>query len=109
MSKATLKPRASEKTYALSEQANTYVFEIDKDINKHSVARAVAEQFGVSVTGVRVASTPAKPKRSYRKRGKYIKARTSAVRKAYVTLKEGDKLPLFSSVEDDKPKTKETK
>jgi large subunit ribosomal protein L23 len=40
----TLRPRLSEKTYGLSAN-RVYVVEIPKDVNKHSVARAVEAQF----------------------------------------------------------------
>lgn len=96
-----LKPRVSEKSYAVSEQTNTYTFDVSADVNKHSVASAVAAQFGVSVINVRIASIPGKAKRAYRGRGKYTNAKRSDIRKAYVTLKEGDKLPIFAAVEEE--------
>jgi large subunit ribosomal protein L23 len=104
-----LKPRVSEKGYALSEQTNTYVFVIPKDANKFEVSQAVASQYEVSVTGVRLTSVPGKTVRSYRNRGRRsINGKRSDVRKAYVTLKEGDKLPIFDAVESDE-QPKETK
>ena len=104
-----LKPRLSEKAYGLSEQLNTYVFDIPVDANKHSVALAVIAQYEVGVTSVRIASIPGKAKRSYRKRGRNVSAQRSDIRKAYVTLKEGDKLPLFAGMEEEPKAEKETK
>lgn len=96
-----VKPKISEKTYALSELTNTYVFEVPKSSNKHTIAVSVAEQYGVSVVGVRIASIPGKVKRSTRKGGrKVVKGSRSDIRKAYVTLAEGDKLPIFSAIEE---------
>ncbi|PJE65043.1 50S ribosomal protein L23 [Candidatus Saccharibacteria bacterium CG10_big_fil_rev_8_21_14_0_10_47_8] len=113
MSKSvTLKPRMSEKTYALSEERNTYVFEIPTDANKNTVARAVAAQFKVTVTGVRVAKTPGKSRRSYRRGGRVVrKGMTSGVKKAYVTLKADDKIPIFAAASEasEKLDTKEKK
>lgn len=113
MSKSvTLRPRMSEKTYSLSEERNTYVFEIPTDANKHTVARAVAAQFKVTVTGVRVAKTPGKSRRSYRRGGRVVrKGMTSGVKKAYVTLKAGDKIPIFAAVTEaaEKAEAKEKK
>lgn len=102
MSKSlSLKPRMSEKTYALSESQNIYVFEVTPGVNKLSIAQAVAAQFEVGVTSVRIAKTPAKTKRSYRRAGRVAhKGTTSSITKAYVTLKEGDKLPIFAAVEE---------
>lgn len=103
-----LKPRVSEKGYALSERVNTYVFDIPSNVNKFDIAKAVASQFEVGVTNVRLASVPGKAVRSYRNRGrKSIAGKRSDVRKAYVTLKEGDKLPIFAAVEEtEAPKEK---
>lgn len=103
-----LRPRVSEKAYALSGATNTYIFDIPKDANKHSVAEAVASQFKVTVTSVRTASIAGKLKRSYRKRGRNIAAKRSDVRKAYVTLKTGDKLPLFDATKEEPKAAKET-
>jgi len=96
-----LRPRLSEKAYGLSEQRNTYVFEVASGINSLSVADAVAKQYEVSVTKVRIAAAPAKNKRSYQRGGRVVhRSQTSPLRKAYVTLKEGDKLPLFAAMEE---------
>jgi len=106
-----LKPRLSEKGYALSEERNTYIFVVPANINRQSVARAVESQYGVKVESVNIAYTPAKPKQIYRRGGRQVfKGKSSPLRKAYVRLKEGDKLPIFSAVEEDKKKAiKETK
>lgn len=96
-----LKPRLSEKTFALSEQRNTYAFDVPADSNKHTIAEAVAKQFEVTVVNVRTTNVAGKSMRSYRKRGRFIKSRRSDIKKAYVTLKEGDKLPIFAAAEED--------
>lgn len=96
-----VRPKISEKTYALSELTNTYVFEIPYVSNKHTIAHSVAAQYDVTVIGVRIASIPGKVKRSTRKGGrKVVKGSRSDIRKAYVTLAEGDKLPISSAIED---------
>lgn len=98
-----LNPRLSEKAYGLSEQRNTYIFDVESGTNKFDVAAAVATQYKVSVTKVRIASVPGKAKRTYRQRGrKSLQGQRSDIRKAYVTLKEGDKLPIFAAVEEPK-------
>jgi large subunit ribosomal protein L23 len=103
-----LKPRVSEKGYALSERLNTYIFDVPADANKLEVSRAVASQFEVEVINVRLAGVPGKAVRSYRNRGRrQLSAKRSDIRKAYVTLKEGDKLPIFDAVEEaEAPKEK---
>lgn len=106
-----LKPRLSEKAYALSEERNTYVFAVPAKISRLSIARAIAAQYGVSVESVKIAAQPGKTRRTYRRRGRVVhRGQTSVTRKAYVRLKDGDKLPIFSAVEEDKKaKKKESK
>ena len=94
-----LKPRLSEQAYAMS-QNRTYVFTVPEGTNKHTVARAVAAQFEVEVTKVNITNIAGKAKRTVRKGGRQVKGRTSDVRKAYVTLKEGHSLPIFAAVEE---------
>lgn len=101
VSNVTLKPRVSEKSYAISEKLNVYIFDVPAATNKFDIADAVKSQFDVTVTGVRIAGVPGKAVRAYRKGGrKSISAKRSDLRKAYVTLKEGDKLPIFAAVEE---------
>ncbi len=114
MSKSlALKPRVSEKTYALSEERNTYVFVVPKGVSKQLIANAVAEQYEVGVTAVRISASPGKSQRTYKRGGRVThRGQRSDIRKAFVTLREGDKLPVFASVEDGadaKPEKKKEK
>lgn len=93
-----LKPRMSEKAYAQS-QSGVYVFSVPKEANKNMVAQAVEAQFEVTVTNVNVTNIPGKAKQTVRKRGKRITGHDADVRKAYVTLKSGDSIPVFAAVE----------
>lgn len=96
-----LSPRLSEKAYGLSELRNTYIFDVDATANKFDINRAVAAQYEVEVKSVRLATVPGKTKRTYRQGGrKSIQGTRSPVRKAYVTLNEGHKLPIFAAVEE---------
>ncbi len=94
-----LKPRMSEKAYGLSQVRNTYVFEVPSDANKHTVARAVAAQYEVTVVKVNVMNINGKAKRTVRKNGRAVSGRQNDIRKAYVTLKEGDSMPIFAAME----------
>lgn len=102
-----LKPRLSEKAYAMSERGNTYVFDVPPSANRHMVADAVTDQYSVEVASVKMAATAPKPLNSYKKRSRNTTAHRAGVRKAYVTLKEGHKLPIFATA-DEKP-AKESK
>lgn len=103
-----LNPRLSEKAYGLSELRNTYIFDVDSSANKFDISRAVAAQYEVGVTNVRIASVPGKTKRTYRRGGrKSVEGGRTNIRKAYVTLQESDKLPIFAAVEEtEAPKEK---
>jgi len=93
-----LKPRMSEKTYAQS-QDRVFVFDVDLNVNKHQVARAVAETYEVTVERVNISILKGKEKRAYKRR-QYETGKRNDVKKAYVTLKEGDSIPIFAAVEE---------
>jgi large subunit ribosomal protein L23 len=107
MSKTTtLRPRLSEKTYGLAEK-RIYVVEVPLDANKHTVARAVEAQFEVKVTKVNIVNLSGKSKRIFSLTGKRVRNATGTrndVKKAYVTLAEGNSLPFFSGVEEEQEK-----
>lgn len=95
-----LQPRMSEKTYAQS-QAQTYVFVVPKDANKHSVARAVEAQFEVTVTSVNILNQKGKAKRTISRGGRRVaNGSQSDIKKAYVTIAEGQSLPIFEAIEE---------
>lgn len=103
-----LKPRMSEKSYALSQTARTYIFEVPGNANKHTVARAVEAQFDVKVTAVNLTTIPGKAKRTVYKGGRAVKGRESDAKKAYVTVAEGQSLPIFASIEEEEAKQEAT-
>jgi large subunit ribosomal protein L23 len=108
MDRLSLKPRVSEKAYSLSESGNVYTFDVDNGANKFDIAKAVKRQYDVEPVKVRVVSVPGKKVRRYAERGrKSFNGRRSDLRKAYVTLKDGDKLPIFAATEE--PKAPEEK
>ncbi|MGH7157917.1 MAG: 50S ribosomal protein L23 [Candidatus Saccharimonadales bacterium] len=103
-----LKPRMSEKTFGLSQTGNVYVFTVPGSASKQSVAAAITAQFGVGVTGVNVANVKGKQKRTVRKRTRPVVGKQNDFKKAYVTLKDGDKLPFFETEADKKKSDKKT-
>lgn len=82
------RPRITEKA-SLTAQNNQYVFEISRSATKASVKAAVKELYKVMPVAVNIASTPAK---TVKVRGRV--GTKSGVRKAYVSLKQGDKIEL---------------
>lgn len=104
-----LRPRLSEKAFLLSETRRTYVVEVPASASRDLVAKAVAAQFNVTVEKVNIINVKGKAKRTVRKGGRPISGKRSDIKKAYVTLKEGDKLPFFADPEDDKKDKKDKK
>lgn len=105
MEKTTLlRPRLSEKTFGLANANTVYVFDVPAGANKHTVAAAVAAQFEVTVINVNITNVKGKAKRTIRKGGRAVSGQQSDRKKAYVTLKDGDKLPFFETGDDKKDK-----
>ena len=95
-----LKPKLSEKTYAQSLN-RVYAFEVPRDVNKHTVARAVEAQFDVEVTEVNMTNYKGKAKRTISQGGRRVASgHEAAYKKAYVTLAEGSSLPFFAAIEE---------
>lgn len=83
-------PLISEKGTLLTESANQVLFKVRPDANKIEVKRAVETLFKVKVEQVRIARYLGKVRRIGRSMG-----RRSGWKKAYVTLREGDKIDFF--------------
>ena len=81
-----LRPRITEKSGILS-QGGVYTFEIATTANKNLVMKAVISLYKVTPVKVAIINSPAK---KVFVRGRH--GRVSGVRKAIVTLKEGDKI-----------------
>lgn len=85
-----IRPIITEKTMKIMDAENKITFEVAKGSNKTEIKQAVQEIFNVKVENVNVVNCKPKTKRM----GKYV-GKTNAVRKAYVTLAEGDSINLF--------------
>lgn len=83
-------PLISEKGTQLTESFNQVLFKVRPDANKIEVKRAVETLFKVKVVQIRMARYLGKIRRIGRNMG-----RRSDWKKAYVTLKEGDKIDFF--------------
>ena len=85
-----LAPLVTEKGTLLMEKANQVLFRVRPDANKIEVKHAIETLFKVKVEKVRMNRYLGKIRRVGRNMG-----RLSQWKKAYVTLKEGDKIELF--------------
>jgi large subunit ribosomal protein L23 len=90
------RPIVTEKSNFQSTKLRQYVFEVPRTATKAQVKEAVEAMFDVNVTRVNVLQVPAK--RSRRGRSRRLRIRTSAIKKAVVTLAEGQTIDLFEGV-----------
>jgi len=84
------RPVITEKTTVMREDGRTIVFQVARDANKIDIKRAVEQLLGSKVENVRTSLAHGKIKRQGRFAG-----RRSDWKKAYVTLREGEKMPDF--------------
>jgi len=102
MSTLLVTPRATEKAYGLS-KSDRYVFDVPVSANKQQIKQAIENQYGVTVVRITtlvqsgkairfVKAKRAYPGTTYRKDNK----------KAYVTLKDGDKIKVFEEAKEEK-------
>ena len=84
------RPLITEKTTRLKETQRALCFEVHRDATKPEIKKAVETLFGVKVADVRVAVVHGKVKRQGRFQGK-----RPDWKKAYVVLKDGEKMVEF--------------
>lgn len=83
-------PRITEKGTRLKEQSNVLTFEVRRDANKVQVRKAIERVFNVKVADITTVNCGGKKKRVGARVG-----RRPDWKKAYVTLKPGQKIDLF--------------
>jgi large subunit ribosomal protein L23 len=84
------RPLITEKATILKETQRALCFEVHRDATKPEIKKAVESLFSVKVKNVRVARVHGKVKRQGRYSGK-----RPDWKKAYVVLKEGEKMVEF--------------
>ena len=93
-----IKPIVTGKQTAITEKfPNRYGFRVSPDANKLEIKKAVEEMYGVTVESVNTMNYAGKKKSRYTKSG-IINGKTSAFKKAIVTLKEGETIDFFSNI-----------
>jgi large subunit ribosomal protein L23 len=88
-----IKPLLTEKTSKETETFNRYTFVVNVKSNKNQIKSAVEKFFDVKVVNVRTSVLPGKTKRA----GKGMK-KSSASKKAYVQLQDGQKIEFFKGI-----------
>jgi large subunit ribosomal protein L23 len=84
------RPLITEKTTLLREDSQTLVFEVAIGATKIEIKRAVEQLLGPKVASVRTSTTHGK----FKRQGRFIGQR-SDWKKAYVRLREGERMPEF--------------
>ena len=90
-----IKPVISEKANYLTDLRGTYSFLVDTKANKIEIKRAIEEAYGVKVADVRTMIYAPKVSAKYTKKGLQI-GKTNKLKKAVVTLAEGEVIDIFS-------------
>ena len=90
------RPLVTEK-YAAMNEVGKYAFEVERKANKVEIKKAVEKLYGVTVEKVSPMRTLGKKKSRYTKSGA-VTGRTSTIKKAIVTLKEGEVIDFYSGI-----------
>jgi large subunit ribosomal protein L23 len=85
-----IRPVVTEKSTLLRDKQNKYTFLVHKDSNKLLVLDALKKMFNVTPLEVRMMNVRGKLKKV-----RYKYGFTSSYKKAIITLKKGDKIPIF--------------
>ena len=87
-----IRPLLTEKITAIREAKNGVAFAVHRNATRIDIRRAVETVFSVKVASVNVMNVRGKKKRQGRFSGK-----RADWRKAFITLKEGEKIELYES------------
>ena len=88
--KIIVRPLLTEKAVTAGQETNTYAFEVAPDANKIEIRKAVEQAFKVKVLKVRTAR-----RHGGQRRFGYRWVKEPSVKRAYVTLAEGDRIDLL--------------
>lgn len=91
-----IRPLVTEKVSALNEKGK-YGFVVDRKANKVEIAKAIEKAYGVTVAAVNTMVYAGKDKTKYTK-SKIIAGRTSAYKKAIVTVADGEVIDFYSGI-----------
>ena len=98
MNDIILKPILTEKMADLGERLNRYAFEVNSKSNKIEIKNAIENAYGVNVKAVNTMKQGGgKRKMKYTNKGVSFQ-RTKQIKKAIVTLEEGDTIDLYENI-----------
>jgi large subunit ribosomal protein L23 len=97
MNNIIIKPLLTEKTSALTDKLNRFAFLVDRKANKIQIRSAIEKAYSVKVEAVNTVNHPGKVKTRSTKSSISV-GRTNAVKKAFVTLAEGETIDIYSNI-----------
>ena len=92
-----IKPLVTEKMTGLTEKLNQFGFLVRPEANKLQIKAEIEALYNVNVVSVDTMNYAGKNKSRYTKAG-LLNGRTNAVKKAIVTLKEGETIDFYSNI-----------
>jgi large subunit ribosomal protein L23 len=92
-----IKPIVTEKMTAQGESLKRFGFIVDRRANKIQIKKAVEEMYGVNVLAVNTMVYPGKKKSRFTRTG-VINGRTNSLKKALITLAEGETIDFYSNI-----------
>lgn len=92
-----IKPIVTEKATKLTEKLNRYTFRVSLEANKYQIKDLVEQLYGVKVVNVNTAVVRGKNKSRWTKSG-LLRGNTSAWKKAFITVGEGQTIDFFSNI-----------
>lgn len=92
-----VKPIITEKMTAQAENMNRYGFMVERTATKIQIREAVESLYGVKVSAVNTMRYGGKLKSRYTKTG-YVQGKTTAYKKAIITLKDGEVIDFYSNI-----------
>jgi large subunit ribosomal protein L23 len=92
-----LKPIVTEKMTTQSENFNRFGFVVSKKANKIQIKKAIEEMYSVTVESVNTMRYGGKRKSRHTRTG-IVTGKTDSLKKAIVTLAEGDTIDFYSNI-----------
>jgi large subunit ribosomal protein L23 len=92
-----VRPIVTEKMNAQADGLKKYGFIVNKKANKVQIKSAVESLYGVTVESVNTMFYAGKRKSRFTRTG-YVSGRQNAMKKAVVTVREGDIIDFYSNI-----------
>ncbi|MDE6654627.1 MAG: 50S ribosomal protein L23 [Muribaculaceae bacterium] len=92
-----IQPIITEKATKVTERVGHYTFRVSPDANKYQIKDLVEKLYGVKVVSVNTANVRSNNKSRWTKSG-LLRGKTTAWKKAYVTVEDGQTIDFFSNI-----------